>query len=86
MPEKLFRVDVKIAGTAYIKALSVKDAILKAKALNNAWIEISPSEQKAGDVEISGRRFDDAGLAEVTLSPAMTCHGIWPGDRPELAD
>lgn len=83
MGEKLFRLDVQIAGTAYIKAGSAEAALEKAKTLNDAWIEISPSEQRAGDIEISGRRFSDPGLAEITLSPAMTCHGVWPGAEPE---
>lgn len=77
----LYSIDVQIAATAYIKANSEAEARAKAAALKDENPAILDSE---GDVEISGASFDDPSLPDVSLSPAMTIKGLWPGDTCEL--
>jgi hypothetical protein len=82
----VYRVDVQIAGTAYIKAENEEQALEKAKELNDATIEVpllGGQDVPAADVTISGRRFEDPKLPEVSLSPMLTVHGVWPGAEVE---
>jgi hypothetical protein len=82
---KLFRVDVQIAGTAYVKAKSQREAEEKLKVqLTQATLMVADDAES--DVPISGLRFDDPDLPDVSLSPAMTIHGIYPGQTLEEAD
>lgn len=66
---KLFRVEMTIAATAYIRAESAEEAEQKAEALAHEVLEVSD------DNLISGLDFDDPDLPEVSLSPAMTILG-----------
>jgi hypothetical protein len=77
--KKIYRVDVQIAGTAYVKADSVEDALNKIATLNGSALEVAEQD---GELAICGRRFNDARLPELSLSPAMTIYGVWPGDKP----
>jgi hypothetical protein len=76
----IYRMDVKIIGTAYVRADSPEEARTKIdEQLIGEWIEV------AGDELISGFRFDDPALPEVSLSPAMTITDF-SSDKPEVAD
>ena len=61
----LYRVDVLICGTAYIKASSLEAAqeILDSHRVTEAHEHVSE------------RQFDDPNLPEFSLSPAMTLYG-----------
>ena len=68
---QLYIIDVTVHATAYIQANSAEDARSKAKAmLKDTSLEVD------GDERISGARFDDPNLPEVSLSPAMTIGDI----------
>jgi hypothetical protein len=77
----LYQVELKICGTAYIKAESEKEAMEIAKKLNMDCLELTPQD---GEVPISGLDFKNPSLPGVSLSPAMTIHGPW--DEKTTAD
>jgi hypothetical protein len=71
---KLYRLDVKICGTAYI----VADNPARAKALvqeelQDAFLDAENTSLFTG---VSFERLLEGGEG-VTLSPAMTCYGAW---------
>ena len=77
---KVWNVDVKIAGTAYIKA----DTAEEAREKLDQWIE------NEGWLELRGEAISSADLSspflpEVSLSPAMTLKGIYEGEKIELS-
>lgn len=77
---KVYRIDVKVWATAYIKASSAEEATKIARGLKNQFLEVSDA---GGDVDISGLGYGDPALPDVSLSPAMTCHGPKEGDVAE---
>lgn len=79
----VYRVEVQIAATAYLKAKNKKEATKWAEALKGTTIEVKTT---AGDIETSELQFDDPELPDTSLSPAMTIVGPWAGDEPELAE
>ena len=81
--KKLYRVDVQIYATAYIKASSAAEARTIAKNLKDETLEVVCMD---GDLPISGRRYDDPLLPDVSLSPAMTVVGPASDDMVERAD
>lgn len=72
---KLFSRDVMIAATAYIVADSEEEAQKKFDTLKGNGLEISEDD----DDMIYGGQYH-AGMPEISLSPAMTIHGTFPGD------
>jgi hypothetical protein len=80
---KLYRIDIQICATAYIKATSKTAAMTVAKGLKDSSPDILDS---CGDVPVSGAQFDDPDMPKVSLSPAMTIHGVWPGTNVERCD
>ncbi|RWM32591.1 MAG: hypothetical protein EOR77_21410 [Mesorhizobium sp.] len=68
----VYRVDVLICGTAYIRASSPEEAqaILDTHRLEDA------SEH------VSGLMYDDPELPEFSLSPAMTLYGKFQHESP----
>lgn len=70
--------DVKIAGTAYVKAQNQKEAKQKLAAWieENGWIEVE------GD-DISNSRYDDPELPEVSFSGSMTLKGVYTNAKFE---
>lgn len=67
MTKKLFRADVVIYGTAYVKAETAEEARRIARErLSNQGLELNDTEF------VSGLRFDDPNLPDVSLSPAAT--------------
>lgn len=72
----LYSVEVMICATAYIKAGSGDEALKIAAGLKDDSLELLEQD---GEVPISGKRFGDRDLPSVSLSPAMTIHGLWAG-------
>jgi hypothetical protein len=79
MSREPFQFDVKIYGTVYVRAATEAEARERARKLKGDLLELEPG--LAGDVEISGKQFDDPELPDVSLSPAMTIDGL-EGDDP----
>lgn len=77
---KVFRCDIRIAGTVYVKAKSKKEAKRLVDQMKGNGFEISEGEY--GDVIISGASFDDPELPEVSLSPCFTLHHQWSPLEP----
>jgi hypothetical protein len=82
MTSKIFSADIMICATVYVKAESEAEAIAKIGELRNTSLELEIDEH--GELPISGRRFDDPGLPDVSLSPVMTI-GQRVGDLEEAA-
>ena len=78
----VYQVEVTIHATAYIKANTPEEAIAKAKELEDRSPEILDAD---GDVPISGARYDDPDLPDVSLSPAMTI-GKLDAEHAELSE
>jgi hypothetical protein len=75
----VYRIEVELSATAYVKADSEEAAIAKLRALDTVAVEIGRRDQQINDdLWISGRQYDDPDLPEVSLSPAMTFR--LPGD------
>lgn len=79
---KLYSVDVAICATAYIKADSHAEALAAARELYLASPDILDS---GGDLPVSGTRYSDPDLPDVSLSPAMTCYGPWSDVATEFS-
>jgi hypothetical protein len=75
----LYRIEMAVAATAYVKAKNKQEAIEKALALSNTFLTVAetPHDDTAeGEIAISGASFDWPGLPEISLSPAMTILGV----------
>lgn len=79
----IYQIDMQVCATAYIRAKNADEARKIAEELTYGSPAIADS---GGDVEVSGRRFDDPDLPDVSLSPAMTIHGPWPGAEIERSE
>jgi hypothetical protein len=75
----LYRVEVQIGATAYIKAETLEAAMKIANEMKDDSIYLPDDLGLCGDVEITGMQFDNPDLPDVSLSPAMTVLGPWPG-------
>ena len=80
----LYSIDVRVTATAYIKAGSRAEALAKAKGLHGDCLNAGDPTQS--EVDISGRKFDDPDLPEVSLSPVMTVWGAIPNTIAIAAD
>lgn len=80
---KIFQVDVAICATAYIRAENAEAA---AKIANEAFdfphedASINGRNNYFGDVPVSGLKFDDPALPDISLSPAMSFYGRCGGE------
>lgn len=75
----VFRLDVQIAATAYIRAANAEDAAKRAaEELTDTDLMVMEDDDM-----ISGKQCDDPDLPNVSLSPAMTIVGFDPTDEPE---
>jgi len=71
MPEKkLYRAEITIEATAYIKASSVEEARTLWRAMDGGTAELPDGE--FDDITISDCSFDDPDLPDVSISPAVT--------------
>jgi hypothetical protein len=85
---KIYRLDMKVCATAYIKANSSKEARTIARGLKLKSLTIAEPNGRhhQGDVEISGLDFDSPMLPMVSFSPAMTIRGPYSKSMmPEMA-
>ena len=80
----VYRIDVVIYGSLYVCAGDETQATIRANAQQNLVLEVADTGKS--EVPISGRRFDDPALPEVSFSPAMTVIGPGDNDAPELAE
>jgi hypothetical protein len=48
------------------------------------WQSIDTENNAKADIPVSAARYDDPGLLEISLSPAMTFRGIDPGCGIEI--
>lgn len=80
---KLWRVDVQVSATAYVKAPTPREALEKVAELNGQGQVVSGDPR---GVPIVGCRFSDPAMPELSLSPAITIHGVCPGSNPEEVD
>ncbi len=78
----LYSIDIQIWATAYIKADSAKEAEAIARAFKGYTLEL---EEQDGEVPISGQRYSNPDLPDVSLSPAMTIVGP-EGQQAELVE
>lgn len=69
----VYSIDVRFYATAYIRADSEAQALEIAKGLKDESLEVEASGNS--DIEVSGADFDSPELPDVSISPAMTCHG-----------
>jgi hypothetical protein len=79
----LYRVEVKLCATAYIKADSADEALNIAYDLRDSTV--CAGSGWVGDLPISEEYLDSPDLPNVSLSPAMTCYGVW-GDEDAIAE
>lgn len=80
----VYSIDIRVAATVYIKAGTRAEALAKAKGLHGDCLNLEDGTQS--DVEISGRRYDDPDLPEVSLSPVMTLWDAVPASLEVAAD
>jgi hypothetical protein len=81
----IYRQDVKICATAYIRADSAEEAarIVKEK-LSDTGAELPVGE--GIEIAVSDRMFNDPRLPDVSLSPAVSFYGAWDRLSPEDVD
>lgn len=73
-PLNLYSFDMKLAATIYVKATSAREAMRQAQGFAG---EGGCFEFKGEDV--SARMMSDPLLPMISLSPAMTGKGLYPG-------
>lgn len=78
----IWRVDVRLYASAYIRAKTAEEAMLIARAMKDSGPGIDGS---SGEIEICGLRYEDPDLPDVSLSPEMTIYGPDDGEIVELA-
>jgi hypothetical protein len=82
----VWSIDVKIYGTAYIKAETAEEALKIAQALKGEAIQFSDRRQQVSeDIFVTGERYTKD-LPPVSLSPVMELHGPDEGVVPNLSD
>lgn len=81
--KKVYRIEMMVCATAYIKARSPADAYRKALKLKQESPNILDHE---GGLPVCGLQFTDPNLPSISLSPAMTIHDVWPDAHAERAD
>lgn len=75
MKSKVYSCDIRIAGTVYVRAKTLKQAKELIAAIYGNALHVSEGEYE--DVIISGARLDDPELPEISLSPCFTVHNPW---------
>lgn len=79
----VYRINVKICGSAYIKARSEEEA-KRILAENLGEPGLGGTDDVRNTVSDAG--LDDIWLPEFSLSPAMTYYGPWEGETMDLAE
>lgn len=70
----VYRRDVKLAGTLYVKAKSASDADAKMRDIGRKLQNVDVQCAEEGQIPVSGERYSSPKLPEISLSPAMTLH------------
>lgn len=70
----LYRTDIWIAATAYVQADSAEEAAEMVNTLDMCGFDLDEQMLDLDGVEISGKRFDDPDLPELSLSPAVSVY------------
>jgi hypothetical protein len=74
----LYSTEIRICATLYVKANSPEEALEKAaKFATDAPFEFEGQE-------VSDKGYDDPSLPEISLSPAMSGHGLWDREDASL--
>jgi len=81
---KLYAIEVKLCATLYVKAKSRAAAWSQAQGLIGETICTDGSEPT--EVTVSALSFTDPELPDLSLSPMMTCHGVWEGSPCEVIE
>lgn len=84
-PRNVYRVDVHICGTAYVRADSEADARLKLQTLEQGFLTCTDGDVDGKEIFHEGS-FNDPDLPELSLSPAMTIICAEANDSFELVD
>jgi len=83
----VFRIEVAIMATAYVKADDEESARRRLLELDGETFEhASRDQQLTDDLWISGRQYDDPDLPDVALSPAMTLRVPSDSDAENVDD
>jgi hypothetical protein len=75
---KVYAVEVKICATLYVRATDEATALKLAAQTSGDMLQVR--DDGGSEIDISGAPLNDPALPEISLSPAMTCHGIWDDD------
>lgn len=75
----VYRVEMLVAATAYIRADSEEEARQKADALKGQIVKLASAE-----IEVSDTSFDDTDLPDVSMSPVGICQGPDPDFSPDI--
>jgi hypothetical protein len=79
----VYRIEVTIQATAYVRAEDANQAQTLMGALDGETFELSRRDMQLTDeLSISGRQYDDPELPRVSLSPAMTLRVVEPEAEP----
>lgn len=70
MTKRLYRADVMVCATAYVRADSAEQARELIEAHNGSYVSADPSDP--ADIPVSILPFGSTELPEFSLSPAMT--------------
>jgi len=76
----LYRVEMRLAATAYIKAQSAGEAKRIAAVLRDKIVFV----ENSGEIEVSVLPFDDPKLPKVSFSPVAICQGPYHEFEPDL--
>lgn len=79
----LYKIDVRLIATMYIKAESEAEAAQKLAEFGDGF---ELFEEERGEFPITGRAFDDPRLPNISASPCMTLAGPCEGAVWELAE
>lgn len=83
--EKLYRVEMQVCATAYVKALSPEAARSKASKLGATGFEVGEDDLDEDNCFITSAAYGDKRLPEISLSPMMSFIGIQPDSDIEEA-
>lgn len=68
----IYQADITLRGTIYVRAESLEEAKQKIAARDLDEVYLQSVVAPSGELPISGKRFDDPDLPEISLSPVAT--------------
>lgn len=79
----VYRIEVAIQATAYVKAEDAEQAQTMMADLDGETFELSRRDMVLTEqLSVSGRQYDDPELPAISLSPAMTLRVVEPEAEP----